>query len=181
MPTSGCKNLWGLGIFLIMGMALLGPALTHAATQFIPGSLTEADANTVVEVLAAFDQAEEAMKAKDLDKLMEFYANDYNYHGLTKSDVRKIWKDLFENYSDIGSSHMFSLIRMSKPSMVPTVEITCTGSLYATSKTTKLQVPIDSWYQEVHFLVKENGTWHIRGNMGEAPTVLPFGTDVLFR
>jgi hypothetical protein len=44
------------------------------------------------------------------------------------------------------------------------------------SKTSGLRVPIDSWYEEVHFLTLEGGVWRIRGNVGETPRVLPFGT-----
>jgi len=174
MANSGLRSLLYL---LIMGIVLIVPAGTSpAATQFIPGSVMETDPSIVAEVMAAFDRADEAMRQKDLDGLMSFYASDYNYHGLKKADIRKVWQDLFDNYRDIGSTHMFSFIRMSAPSSGPSVEITCSGSLYATSELSKLQVPIDSWYQEMHFLVKENGAWRIRGNTGETPKVLPFGT-----
>jgi hypothetical protein len=44
------------------------------------------------------------------------------------------------------------------------------------SKTSGLQVPIDSWYEEVHVLTLEGGDWRIRGNAGEMPRALPFGT-----
>ena len=177
MADNGLKYLLYLVALLTMEIILLVPAgTTQAATHLVPTSITEADPGTVAEVMAAFDQADDAIRRKDLDRLMSFYATDYNYHGLKKSDIRKVWQDLFDNYRDIGSTHMFSLIRMSGPSSAPSVEITCTGSLYATSDLTKLQVPIDSWYQEMHFLVKENGGWRIRGNTGETPKVLPFGT-----
>jgi len=44
------------------------------------------------------------------------------------------------------------------------------------SDTTQLRVPLDSWYGEIHYLAQEDGTWRIRGNVGESPAVLPFGT-----
>jgi hypothetical protein len=56
------------------------------------------------------------------------------------------------------------------------IEVTCTGSLSGLSKTSGLRIPIDSWYEEVHFLMLEDGAWRIRGNVGEAPWVRPFGT-----
>jgi hypothetical protein len=31
-------------------------------------------------------------------------------------------------------------------------------------------------YEEVHSLTRESGGWRIRGNAGETPRVLPFGT-----
>ena len=166
-----------LGVLLTVGMLMSTMAEPiHAATHIVPGATIEADPETVRELMAAFDQAEDAIKQKNLDRLMTFYATDYNYHGLTKADIRKIWQDLFDNYKDIGSTHMFALIRVSGPSSAASVEITCSGSLYVTSDVTKLRIPIDSWYQEVHFLVKEKGSWRIRGNVGDTPKVMPFGT-----
>ena len=44
------------------------------------------------------------------------------------------------------------------------------------SKVSGLRVPIDSWHEEVQFLTPEGGVWRIRGNAGETPRVLPFGT-----
>ena len=57
-----------------------------------------------------------------------------------------------------------------------TTPIKCRGSLSDFSKTSGLRVPIDSWYEEVHVLTLEGGIWRIRGNAGEMPRVLPFGT-----
>jgi hypothetical protein len=55
-------------------------------------------------------------------------------------------------------------------------EITCTGALWATSKNTKDRVPIDSWHQEVHHLIKEKGMWRIIGNPSEgSPRPRMFG------
>jgi hypothetical protein len=56
------------------------------------------------------------------------------------------------------------------------IEVTCTGSVSGLSKTSGLRVPIDSWYEEVHYLTLEGDVWRIRGNAGDTPRVLPFGT-----
>jgi hypothetical protein len=43
-------------------------------------------------------------------------------------------------------------------------------------KETTLRSPIDSWYEEIHYLRKENGRWRIVSNMGgESVPVLQFG------
>jgi hypothetical protein len=107
---------------------------------------------------------------------MALYATQYNYHGLKQTDVRKIWSNLFEEYSDISEVHFFSKIAKVGSSSTAIIEVTCTGSLSGVSKTSGLRVPIDSWYEEVHFLTLDGGTWRIRGNAGETPRVLPFGT-----
>lgn len=147
-----------------------------AKTQILAGTTPEADEKTVAEIMAVFDRAEKAIENRDLDGLMALYSKSYNYHGLRKSDIRKIWANLFEHYHKIESMHLFTRIVQVGSGSGATVEVTCTGNLWAVSDTTKLRVPLDSWYGEVHYLVQEDGTWRIRGNVGESPTVLPFGT-----
>ena len=44
------------------------------------------------------------------------------------------------------------------------------------SDVTGQKTAIDSWYEEIHYLVKEDGKWRIRGNAGERPRALQFGT-----
>jgi ketosteroid isomerase-like protein len=173
----GCLKWACLGVLLMTPLpVVILPGILHAAMQLMPGSVTEPDVDTVRALTTAFEEADAAMRRRDIEKVMAFYSDMYNYHGLTKADIRKIWQDLFEHYRDIGSTHVFTLIRKTGSPTAPLVEITCSGSLRATSELTNLQVPIDSWYQEVHILGKENGAWRIRGNVGETPKVLPFGT-----
>ena len=73
-------------------------------------------------------------------------------HGLKQGDVRKIWFDLGEEYRDLGEVHFFSKIVKVGSDFNAIIEVTCTGSLSGLSKTSGLRVPIDSWYEEVHFL-----------------------------
>lgn len=151
-----------------------GPPPAGAGTVLVPGAQAESDEKTVTELLAVFDQAEQAVKKRDLDGVMALYSEKYNYHGLKKSDIRKIWKDLFDNYKDIESTHLFTRIVSVGPG--GNVEITCSGNVRAVSKISNLRVPVDSWYGEVHYMVKEGGAWKIRGNLGDVQPVLPFGT-----
>lgn len=164
---------------LAAALLLLADARTPACAEsrLLPGAETEADEKTVEEILAVFDRADRAVRSRDLDGVMAVYSDRYNYHGLKKSDIRKIWKDLFDHYEDIDSTHLFSRIA-PVVSVGPgkSVEITCSGSVRAVSKISRLRVPIDSWYGEVHHMVREGGAWKIRGNLGDVQTVLPFGT-----
>ena len=57
----------------------------------------------------------------------------------------------------------------------PRAEVTCTGGLWATSESTGQRENIDSWFQEVHRLIYEDGAWRIRGHAGEGPNALRFG------
>jgi hypothetical protein len=169
------KARW-MTVHLII-IAFLAGIGTAAAKIVVPTRAEiEVDVATLKAVVGAFDQAEEAIKAHDLEKVMAIYSPEYNYHGLKKDDIRKIWKDLFDEYQEIASTHLFTKMAKVGSGRDAVLEVTCTGHLWARSKTTGLYVPIDSWYEEVHYLVFEDGTWRLRGNVGESPRVLPFGT-----
>jgi hypothetical protein len=126
--------------------------------------------------LDVFHKADATIAAEDLDGVMGLYATQYNYHGLKQADIRKIWFDLFKEYRNVVEVHFFSKIAKVGSGSNAVIEITCTGILSGISKTSDLRVPIDSWHEEVHFLTREGGAWRIRGNAGETPRVLPFGT-----
>jgi hypothetical protein len=163
---------------LTITFAFLAGIGTAEAKIVVPptGSVIEVDTATLKAVVSAFEQAEEAIKAHNLDKVMAIYSSQYNYHGLKKDDIRKIWKDLFDEYQDVASTHLFTKMTKVGGGRDAVLEVTCTGHLWAKSKTSGLFVPIDSWYEEVHYLVLEDGAWRLRGNLGESPRVLPFGT-----
>lgn len=162
-----------------VGIVLLGGVtfLAEAKTQLAPGTTQEVDAKTLKELLATFEQAEQAMQARDIDAIMGLYSDDYLYHGLKKADIRKIWGQLFEQYKELESFHTFSAIRTVGGSGGKlTAELTCTGVIWGTSKMTTLRAPVDSWYEEIHYLKRENGRWRITGNIGgESQPVLQFG------
>ncbi|OGW65571.1 MAG: hypothetical protein A3H49_13160 [Nitrospirae bacterium RIFCSPLOWO2_02_FULL_62_14] len=159
-------------VALVCAPDAVPPAL--AETLLLPGTQAEASDKTVKEILAVFERADQAVKNRDIESVMAVYSKQYNYHGLKKSDIRKVWMDLFDNYKEIESTHLFSRIVSVGPG--DAVEITCSGGVRAVSKISNLRVPIDSWYGEVHFMVREDGTWKIRGNLGDVQAVLPFGT-----
>lgn len=129
---------------------------------------------TVKDIKSAFEKAEEAMKAGDLDALMTFYSKDYEYHGLKKDDIRKIWSDLLGKYSHVKSTHLLSKFIVKGKGKA--AEVTCSGNLWATSKSSVKRENIDSWFEEVHFMVLEDGAWRVRGSHGEARHSLQFGT-----
>lgn len=161
-----------VGLSLLASFALTG----EAKTQLSSSAIQEVDATTLKELMAAFEQAEQAMQAQDLEGIMALYSDEYLYHGLKKADIRNIWSQLFEHHKELESIHTFSVIRTVGSGSKLTAEITCTGVVWGTSKTTTLRTPIDSWYEEVHYLKKENGRWRIVGNIGgESQPILQFG------
>lgn len=152
------------------------PTHADAKTQLLPGGMQDVDSETLKELLSTFEQAEQAMQARDLDRIMALYSDEYLYHGLKKADVRKIWKQLFDNYKELESFHTFSVVHMVGTGGKLIAEMTCSGVVWGTSKDTTLRSPVDSWYEEIHYLRKENGRWRIVGNMGgESIPVLQFG------
>lgn len=124
-------------------------------------------------LLAAFDRAESALKKENLNDLMQFYAPAYDYHGLKGSDVRRIWSEVFEHYRALESLHLFSDIKVTQVDNELRAEVTCTGGLYGTDERTGNRITLDSWFREVHYLVKEDGVWRFLGNAGEVPAGAP--------
>ncbi len=169
------KGEIGLGLGILLALCPVVVPVS-AQTEILPGSVGTLDSQTVDAVVAVFHKADEAVHNRDLDAVMALYSEQYNYHGLRKADIRKVWADLFDEYREISDRHLFSKIAKTRSGSMGIIEITCTGSLSGISTTSGLHIPIDSWYEETHYLALEDGVWRIRGNAGEAPRVLPFGT-----
>jgi hypothetical protein len=169
-----CPKRWIL--VAVATLSLVTGTTGEAATSIPQGSIVEVDQATVNQILHVFHKAEAAIAVGNLEGVMALYATQYNYHGLKQADVRKIWSHLFEEYRDISEVHFFSKITKVGSGSNAIIEVTCTGSLSGVSKISGLRIPIDSWYQEVHFLTLEGGVWRISGNAGETPRVMPFGT-----
>ncbi|HKT36673.1 MAG TPA: hypothetical protein VJR03_17740 [Nitrospira sp.] len=136
----------------------------------VVGGANHAVAN---ELSAAFGRAETAVRQADLDALMLFYEKEYNYHGLRRSDVRRVWAEVFSHYRDITSSHRFTELKVVHAGSMTKAFVTCTGGLYGTDKESGKPVTIDSWVGEVHFLVKEGSAWKFLGNVGGTHSETP--------
>lgn len=125
------------------------------------------------EIQAAFGRAEVAVQKQDLDQVLQFYAKAYNYHGLKPADVRRIWDEVFTHYHNLSSTHLFSEVKVFRAGSQLRAEITCTGGLYGTEAQGGARITLDSWLQEVHYLVYEDGAWRFLGNAGVAPSAEP--------
>jgi len=152
------------------------PIPIAAVVEFAPGVGANADQPVMRELIAAFNEAETAVKKGDLDALMTFYAAGYNYHGLKRSDVRRVWEEVFLHYRDISSSHVFTELKLVQAGGVKKAYVTCTGGLHGTEQQTGKPITIDSWAREVHYLVKEAGAWRFLGNAGGAVDHVPTGS-----
>jgi hypothetical protein len=142
------------------------PTPTVAMVEIVAGSAVTADETTVKEIIGAFDRAEQAIQARDVDGLMAFYSKRYNYHRLRKSDARRLWEEIFEYHHKLHSRHIFTEIKTAQVDGEVRAEVKCTGALWGHANETGQKVTVDSWFEEVHYLVKEDGTWRIIGNAG---------------
>jgi len=165
-------------LLLVAGMMFVSrchhPIRSSAAVELGPGVVAEADPAVAQELAEAFDRADMAVQHADLDSLMLFYEKGYNYHGLKRSDVQRIWTEVFGHYRGIKSTHLFTTLKVVHAGSATKAFVTCTGGLYGTDKESGRPVTIDSWAGEVHYLVKEGTTWKFLGNVGGAlPHVAP--------
>ncbi|TKB60679.1 MAG: hypothetical protein E8D49_06245 [Nitrospira sp.] len=172
-PMWSYPNRWVLVAIAVLSLAT--GTTGEAATSISQKGFVQVDQVTISEILDVFYQGETAIAAENLDRIMALYATEYNYHELKQADIRKIWRGLFEEYRDLSEAHVFSQIVKVGSGSNAIIEVTCTGNLSGLSKTSGLRVPIDSWYEEVHYLTREGGVWRIRGNAGDRPRVLSFG------
>ena len=168
----------GIAAVMLAGLVLLSrfhdPTPSAAAVEIVPRTLVDKYQKVMKELVAAFDRAEVAVQQSDLEALMQFYSGGYNYHGLRHADVRRVWGEVFDHYQAVSSKHVFTELKLEKKGTIQKAFVTCTGGLYGTEKDTGKPITIDSWVNEVHFLVKENGEWKFLGNAGgSAPAALP--------
>ena len=168
---------------LIFSLALLGiviavscchhPTPSVAEVDVAPGMVGERDQALMRDVVAVFDHADAAVRQADIESLMPFYAKGYNYYGLKPSDVRRIWAEVFVHYRDLASRHVFTDVKLIQSGKVKKAAVTCTGGLYGIDKQSGKTITIDSWANEVHYLIHEDGAWRFLGNKGGITESVP--------
>lgn len=174
------KNRFSLTVLTVVGgalsLTLCHPPTPVVAKVEVPSYATvTADEATVNEILSAFDRAERAIQARDLDGLMGLYSKRYNYHKLRKSDARRMWEEILEHHHKLHSTHIFTDIKTGQLDGETRAEVKCTGALWGLANETEQKITVDSWFEEIHYLVKEEGAWRIIGNAGSMPETPRFG------
>ncbi|MDR4478132.1 MAG: hypothetical protein R3B37_00075 [Nitrospira sp.] len=190
--TGGMVGAWRgprLARIVVAGVMLLVGPSAQAGVQVLPDMAVTREGRiiagakavhadpTMQEIMTAFDRAERALARRDLGGLMQFYASGYNYHGLHVADVERIWGEVFEHYRGLSSTHLFSAMQVVQTEEGTRVELTCTGGLYGTEAQSGARVTLDSWYQEVHYLIRDKDGWRFLGNRGDAPRSAPFSSS----
>ena len=172
---------------LAMGVSLGQSA--QATVQLLPEMLLKREGQiirdaqlirsdpAVTGVLLAFDRAERALQKQDLPAMMQFYSPAYNYHALHVADVERIWSEVFDHYRQLSSTHLFSDMQVVQTSEGTRVEVICTGGLYGTEVQSGTRMTLDSWFQKVHYLVRDKSGWRFLGNKGGMPHSAPFSSS----
>ena len=128
------------------------------------------------EIKGVFDRIISAAKKGDLDAIVDNFSDRYLNSGRDKRDVRKQWKQIMENFTDLELHH--PIYHIEKAGRF--AKMKCEGVLLG--KPTKHfpgevsgeAVVIDSWKFSVHYLIKEDGRWKILGDQ------IPYDTGRTF-
>ncbi len=178
--SAGFRML-ALALFFIAGILILVSAPASNAAESMakhkehlsqnytlnidPHMKTTAGKELFEEVMSFFDEAEVAIEAKDLDKLMTLYSDSYTNGVRKKADIVVVWKRLFSDFNGLAMTHNMHLT-MNDPK-AHLVIMTCSGILVGVPTGEKESIALDYWLNNEHVLVKENGHWKIIGSIGK--------------
>jgi len=161
----------------VTGIVMLSalPINAYAHVQLPP------DKQDVDDIVAVYGKLEEALAKEDIDAIMAFYADDYNHQGITKSQIRNLWVNIFNNFDYLNSAHIFSAVNVKDKEAA----LTCTGSLLGIPKDSmeKAYVSVDKWVNMKHYLSKKDGSWKIVGGASHwlVDPIVKYGEDVKYQ
>ena len=164
------KGAWLLAGWLLV---LWAPGPARSETRIARGAEVQALPEDVKELMAAFEQMDRAIRAKNLDALMGFYAGNYAHLGARRDDMRAVWATLFQEYRELTSAHTFTRIHIQRGKHLASVQ--CSGSMFGLRGDTGEKEPVDHWIEEIHYLVYEDGRWKIFGHEVETHEPRRFG------
>ncbi|MBI3580607.1 MAG: hypothetical protein HY098_00750 [Nitrospinae bacterium] len=130
-----------------------------------PRMTATAGKEAYAEVMSFFDEAELAIEARDLDKLMTLYSESYVNGLRKKADIAAAWKRLFTDFSGLAMTHNMHLSLYDAKANL--VIMTCSGILVGVPTGEKESIALDYWLNNDHVLVKENGKLKIVGTIGK--------------
>lgn len=147
-------------IVLAALIALTAPATDAWAEMQLPKpGKTNADAATLAEFEGFYAEIEAALMAEDIDRLMSYYAEDYLHHGITKKQLRFMWLEIFSEFSEFYSVHIFSRIDVHGGDAI----LICTGALLGIPPGGSDYQSVDRWVNQNHWLTKVEGQWKMVG------------------
>ena len=145
---------------LALYLVLPGSVSTALAElQFPKSSKTNADAKATEEFRSFYEELEAALLAEDIGKIMSFYSDEYQHHGITKKQLKFMWLEVFSNFDDLYSVHVFTKITVHGEDAI----LVCTGGLFGIAKEGEDYITVDNWVTAPHWLTKTDGKWKIIG------------------
>lgn len=152
----------GTLMVVLLATALLVPGLSTSAwaeTQFSKPSTVNVDEKTLAEFESFYEEIEKALLEKDVDKIMSFYADDYLHHGITKKQLKFMWLEVFSNFADLYSVHVFTKITVAGDDAI----LVCTGGLFGIAQKGEDYTTVDQWVTQNHWITKVDGKWKMIG------------------
>ncbi len=147
-------------VFVAGLIALAVPAADGWADMQLPKpGKTNADAATLAKFESFYAEIEAALAAEDIDRLMSYYAEDYLHHGITKKQLRFMWLEIFSEYSELYSVHIFSKIDVHGGDAI----LVCTGALLGIPPEGGDYQAVDRWVNQNHWLTRTGGQWRMVG------------------
>jgi len=167
------SNLLSLALLALLAVLVAAPVSSaeemikgYHAINVDPSLKGKVSKEAVADLEKFFHDAEMAIGAGDLDKLMELYSDNYKNEDHDKEAARKIWARIFGVFNDMASMHNMKLLNYSAEGKLAVIG--CSGILLGKKKdgATAERMPIDTWTNEEHILTLENGRWKLIGSSG---------------
>lgn len=152
-----------LVVLLMAGKSLAAEPLKIPAVSSF-GTI-KASSKEYGEIKGVVDSIIVAAKKGDVESIASNFSKNYLNSGRDINDVRKQWKQIIENFSDLELQHPIYNIEVSGNF----ARMRCEGVLYGKPKKPAVgdvneQLVIDSWKLAVHNFIKEDGVWKILGD-----------------
>ena len=146
-------------LFVCLALVAGYPPGAGAEIQLSKPGKTNAAPATLKEFGGFYAQIEAALAAEDIDRMMGFYAEDYLHHGITKKQLKFMWLEIFGEFSELYSVHIFSRIDVHGTDAI----LVCTGVLLGVPPEGGDYQAVDRWVNQNHWLTKVGGAWKMIG------------------
>ncbi len=145
--------------FAIMIGGQGGASAAEARIQFPPANKVTANQKTLDEFSTFYEKIEDALEKEDIDRIMDFYAEDYFHQGITKKQLKFMWLEVFGDFKDLYSVHVFAKITVAGNDAI----LVCTGGLFGVPNAGGDYTTVDQWVTLPHWVTKVDGKWRIIG------------------
>src|SRR5574340_1326404 len=94
-----------VGFLAVAFLASGGVLKAHAGAriQLPPQGQIHATSEDVKEIEALYSGLEDALAKKDIDAIMSFYADDYDYQHANKAQLRYLWSQELPKFDSLRS------------------------------------------------------------------------------